>query len=154
MSEELETPQSRTEEILQNALGGSYDVEPQSRVETLLTKVIDSGGGSADFIVSVSVVFDDQTGNPVIESIDKTFEEVKTAYINGAHIKAKVNLDGDPTDYFLSLTSIDISDGDSTGARFKYLNPMFTNESVTDMLVFSLEMFEEYTDFLAGTATF
>ncbi len=41
MLENLEEPQSRTEEILQNALGEEYDVTPQSRVEQILDDMVD-----------------------------------------------------------------------------------------------------------------
>lgn len=48
MSENLNEPQSRTEEILQNALGEEHDVTPQSRVEKLLEQVVEGGeAGSA-----------------------------------------------------------------------------------------------------------
>ena len=41
MSENLNEPQSRTEEILQNALGEEYEVVPQSRVEQILDDMVD-----------------------------------------------------------------------------------------------------------------
>lgn len=47
MSENLNEPQSRTEEILQNALGEEYDVTPQSRVEKLLEQVVEGGGSGS-----------------------------------------------------------------------------------------------------------
>lgn len=47
MSENLNEPQSRTEEILQNAQGEEYEVVPQSRVEKILDAKLN--GGTIDF---------------------------------------------------------------------------------------------------------
>ena len=59
MSENLNEPQSRTEEILQNALGEEYDVTPQSRVEKLLEQVVEGGGGSGVSIREIPISLTD-----------------------------------------------------------------------------------------------
>lgn len=42
----FDSPQSRTEAILQNMLGAQNDLdEPESRVEDLLIQILESGGG-------------------------------------------------------------------------------------------------------------
>lgn len=48
---ELTPPQSRVEAILQNMLGATYEIgEPQSRIEDLLIQVLEQGGGSPDLV--------------------------------------------------------------------------------------------------------
>lgn len=78
MSENLNEPQSRTEEILQNALGEEYDVTPQSRVEKLLTQIFEGGAGKGGFEVHIctSGEYDTTTKVPTIATPDP-----KTLYL-------------------------------------------------------------------------
>lgn len=79
MSENLNEPQSRTEIILQNALGEEYDVTPQSRVEILLTQIFKGGGagkGGFEVHICASGEYDATTKVPTIATPDP-----KTLYL-------------------------------------------------------------------------
>lgn len=79
MSENLNEPQSRTEEILQNALGEEYEVTPQSRVEKLLTQIFEGGGGAGggfEVHICASGEYDTTTKVPTIATPDP-----KTLYL-------------------------------------------------------------------------
>lgn len=79
MSENLNEPQSRTEEILQNALGEEYDVTPQSRVEKLLEQIFEGGGagkGGFEVHICASGEYDATTKVPTIATPDP-----KTLYL-------------------------------------------------------------------------
>ena len=58
---DFDTPQSRTESILQNILGAENEVEPGSRVEELLQKIDEAlgdwtpGGGGGNSNVDIRV---------------------------------------------------------------------------------------------------
>lgn len=79
MSENFNEPQSRTEIILQNALGEEYNVTPQSRVEILLTQIFNGGGagkGGFEVHICASGEYDATTKVPTIATPDP-----KTLYL-------------------------------------------------------------------------
>lgn len=79
---DFENPLSRNEAILQNILGANNELaEPQSRIETLLTLILENGGGSgAGGVFSVPVTFDDETST---ETCTKTWKEIYDAMASG-----------------------------------------------------------------------
>lgn len=113
------------------------------------------GGGASSFIVNVGVTFDEETSAFVIDSVDKTLSEVRTAYTNGSDIKARVTITDDPDVRILSLSSIDMSDGqDSTGAQFNVFIPTFENTAITEISGFHLSMFPSGNAFEFSFASF
>ena len=58
----FESPQSRSEAILQNILGADNELEPpQSRVEELLQQILETGGGGGEGVTPAAIVT--ATGN-------------------------------------------------------------------------------------------
>lgn len=87
MPNNLNEPQSRTEEILQNALGEEYDVTPQSRVEILLNQIFEgggAGGGGFEIHICSASEYDAATKIPTIATPDpKTLYLVPTSEESG-----------------------------------------------------------------------
>ena len=77
--------QSRTENILENILGGSNPLPAaQSREEALLKQILEQGGGGGGhepFVVVITFDFVNVTA-----TADKTFAEIQQAYENGERL--------------------------------------------------------------------
>lgn len=100
---DFEAPQSRNEAILQNMLGATNTLQPpQSRIEALLTQLLNSGGGGGGALI-VEVVPGEGAGEILM---DKTAQEIYDAMTSGTPVYCKY-ADGTPTTSYESTTRLD-----------------------------------------------
>lgn len=94
------------------------------------------GGGDSAFFINVEVSWNDAINNYLIDSIDKTYAEILSAYEGGALLIAKVNDSEENMLFQISLSNV----VNGNAFHFNFTEPIVDNGKITGTMAYCLNI--------------